>query len=235
MTVYAPARRAAHLTAAAILLALTTPGFAQDRFGFTQSVMRERQAAVGEVGADKIADRINDWAYRSGINSTSNSYSAALQFARCVVRFDKAAADRLLVTPIGDPRDRAALVKLVSENRACAGEISSVSPVLLRAALAETALTDRNTATTKSAASVGIPEVVLGYPLLDVARCHVTFAPASVSRLLSTSPGTKAERVAAETLFTSVPQCATTSGLGRIAPTVVRLALVDAAYATRRN
>ena len=176
---------------------------------------------------------INDWSYRSGLNRDSNDYGAALQFARCVKRFDPGAAHRLLQLPIGDQGDRSALVRLAHRNRACVGQISAVSPLLIRAALAESALGDVVRASNRRVTSAGVPELVQGFPLGEIARCQVIYAPAKVTELLATSPGGKKERIAAEYLFSSLPQCGTTTGLGGIQPTAARLAIVDAAYAAR--
>lgn len=189
-----------------------------------------RPTPIAEFGAYRLDRVINDWAFRGGHDRNWNSYAAALRFARCVTKFEPTAADRLLRTPIGAPDDRPELVRLVRKNRACTSDLNAVSPVLLRAALAETTLGGVSEFRTASTNQVGVPTVIDGFQLLNVARCQLRYAPGRVVQVLHTEPGGKEEKAAADDLFRNTPECGTTEGLGGIEATVARLALVAAAY-----
>ena len=219
-----------HLTGIALTVAamssVALSTAAQARPGYSTSMSRPTYYSM----TAQERSLMNDWSYRQGADRGQNSYAAALQFARCAVRFDAAAADRLLSSPVGQPGDRQALIRLVDKYRACTGEISAVAPVLLRAALAETTLMS-SPANPKMGSRkwIGVPDVVQGFPLVAVARCQLIHAPAKVSKLFSTSPGAASERAAAADLYSGTPACGTSS-LGGIQPTVARLALIEAAY-----
>lgn len=163
-------------------------------------------------------ERLVSWSYRS-----------ALRFAECVSHFNKDAAGRVLVSPIGGDDDHRSLVRLAEVNNSCAVDRRLVHPLLIRAALAETQLKDQSSGTVLSGASVGLPEVIDGYPVALISRCQVQFAPDLVSTLLATTPGERAEREAAEALFAKTAGCGA-SKLGRLTATAARMALVDAAY-----
>lgn len=223
------AHRLALSVSAALLLGQAAAAVARPGYSTNMS----RPLLVSEIGADHISKRINDWGYRAGVDKDVNNYRAALQFARCVSRFDPAAGERLLQTPIGAPDDRPALLRLVRENRGCVVENNAVAPVLIRAALAEVALRQANGARASASASVGIPPVVLNVPLKEIAQCQMVYAPRQVAELMTTDPGAKDERRVAEELYSAVPACGLTHGLGGIEPTVARLALIEAAYRGR--
>lgn len=187
---------------------------------------------VSQFGLFDPARRL-DWTRRGAHGAAVESYSAALQFARCVARLDGEAPGRLLKTPMGRDDDRSALFDLARQQRGCAGQMAAVSPILLRAALAESTLRQHRTGSRgEPQTAVGIPAEVQGFPLMRVARCQLAYAPDMVWKLLGTQPGGAGERAAAEALFGSVPQCSA-GGLGGIHPTVARLALVDAAFQAR--
>ena len=165
---------------------------------------------------------------------TSYAYRPILRFAECVSRFDKAAAPRVLSTPLQFDESGSALSRAATANRGCAVEHGAVHPLLLRAALAETQLRQephgqraRGTTT-----PVGVPRVVDGYPIGQIAECQVRRAPQLVQDLLSTEPGESSERRAVEALFAQTAECGT-ANLGRLAPTAARLAVVEAEYIRR--
>lgn len=176
---------------------------------------------------------LNEWRFQRDWNPTSQNYVSALRFAQCVARFDPGIGRELLRTPIGARGDREALTRMAQRNRPCAAEQGMVSPILLRAALAETLIMSqpalRSSAPVEVVNVVGVPEVVDGFPLAAISRCQVHLAPALVADVLKSAPGEKSERVATEALFRQTPDCGASS-LGRVTPTVARLALVDAAY-----
>ena len=156
---------------------------------------------------------------------TAQSYAAALSFARCAARFNPDSI-ALVDRPIGMDGDCESLARFVRVNRACVGEQSAVSSLLIRAALAETAM---NAGAPPRALNVGVPETVDGYPLASVSRCLVQHAPASVAAVLNTRPGDDAERAAAQKLFLEVPDCVPRRTIW-LSPTAARLALIDAVY-----
>lgn len=174
------------------------------------------------------------WKEDEDKRATSYAYRPLLRFAECVERFDRAAAVRVLSSPLASPKGGSALERVASVNRGCAIEYRKVHPLLLRAALAETLLKsgDPGAALKGSHSRVGVPAIVDGYPLRLIADCQVRRAPQLVRDLLATQPGDPAERLAAQTLFGSTAECGTTQ-LGRLEPTAARLALVEAEYSRR--
>lgn len=162
----------------------------------------------------------------------SYAYRPVLRFAECVSRFDKAAAARVLSTPLKSHKSGNALTRAGNVNRGCIVEHGLVHPLLLRAALAETVLKHGDAIQSGMQRPVGVPAVVDGYPIGIIAGCQVRQAPQLVRALLATQPGDPAERQAAETLFGRTAECGTAQ-LGRLAPTAARLALVEAEYARR--
>lgn len=225
-------RNLALASSAAVLASV--PAALLARPGYSTNMSRPH--SVNSVVADNISARLNDWSHRTGADRLANEYGVALDFAACVARFDPAASDRLLATPLGEIDDRAALVRLAQQNRGCVVESGYVAPILLRVALAEMALRSRGQRMRVPGSTqtrVGLPDQIDGFPLSEVARCQLAYAPAEVARLFASRPGEAAERAAAETLYGAVPQCGLTNGLGGIEPTVARLALVDAAYRPR--
>ena len=172
------------------------------------------------------------WASEEDARFVSQNYRMALRFAECVARFNRGTASRMLVASIAGRDDGVGLRRMAQANQGCATEHSKVHPLLLRAALAETLIEKKSDFTEtapRSGSSVGVPDVVDGYPLGMISRCQVKFAPELVAELLSTVPGDRAERDAAESLFGKTPACGTTK-LGRLSATAARLALIDAAY-----
>lgn len=167
-----------------------------------------------------------DWSYSSW-QGIANSYAAALRFVECAARA-KPASLALIQRPIGVPGDREALVRLVRQNPGCVSSPSAISPVLFRAALAETALND-GASLPPPGTSVGLPDTVEGYPLAAVSRCLVGRDPEGVARVLRTRPGDEAEGVATSELFSRARDCVPPTNVV-ISPTAARLALVDAVY-----
>lgn len=164
----------------------------------------------------------------------ANSYRAALAFTECAGKRDAEAMREWIERPIGHSSETASMARLARKYRSCVGEAGAVAPLLIRAAVAETSLKlGRARTGVANPSPVGVPEVVAGYPLGRVARCQAGEAPEGVKRLLSTRPGSGAERKAAQALFASVPQCGTAAGLGRVQPTAARIALIEAALAAR--
>ena len=181
-----------------------------------EGYMARRTGAFAAWYTDE--DRLVSWSYRS-----------ALRFAECVAHFNKEAAGRALVSPIGGLDDRRSLVRLAEVNNGCAIDRRLVHPLLIRAALAETQLKEQSGGAVTPGASVGLPEVIDGYPVALISRCQVQFAPELVANLLSTTPGERAEREAADTLVARTASCGA-SKLGRLTATAARMAVVDAAY-----
>lgn len=179
---------------------------------------------------------LNEWRFRrdwqdGAWQGPNNSYAAALAFAACVVKFDPDST-ALVGRQIGSSGDREALVNLVKRNRGCIGEYGAVAPLLLRVALAEIQLRTSQgwgRAINPQPLSVGVPEAVDNYPLASISRCQVHVSPDLAEALLKTRPGTAEERDAATALFRESAICGA-SDLGGVAPTVARLAVVDAAY-----
>lgn len=167
---------------------------------------------------------LRDWQYQQW-QGISQNYAAALRFAQCVTRLNPDAAD-MLSRPIGAAGDREALARLVTDHRACVGEQSAVSPLLIRAALAESVMGSKMAG---RVVAVGVPDMVDGYPLASVSKCLVEHAPASVAAVLKTRPGDEEERLAAQKLFLEVPDCVPARTV-RLSPTAARLALIDAVY-----
>lgn len=221
----------AHHSALLAAILVTLPEAASARPEYVTAV--SRPITINSAVADYASRQVSNWGYRLGMQRFTNEYRVALGFARCVSKFDPTAAEQLLHTPIGEPNDRPALLDLSRQYRGCVVEIGEVAPVLLRAALAEAKLGGAVRARASGdSASVGIPDEILGFRLAEAARCQLVFAPDRVQALLATDPGGKAERDAAEALY-QMPECGLTTGLGRIAPTVARLAVIDAAYRGR--
>ena len=198
------------------------PGFKMGSGGIHPPVGLDSQYRSGGLENEWL--HVRDWQFRSW-QGTAHSYNAALTFARCAARFNPASL-ALIERPIGANGDREALARFVYENRACVGEQAAVAPMLIRAALAETAMTAGRA---PRALNVGLPQTVDTYPLAEVSRCLVEKAPASVAAMMSTRPGDEAERAAAQSLFSQHPECAPRRTL-RLTPTAARLALVDAVY-----
>lgn len=169
---------------------------------------------------------------------TSYSYRMALRFAECVARFDREAARRILIAPIGAREDGRLLRRMAQVNHGCAVEQRMVHPLLLRAALAETML-DRGSAAAPSTRGalvpaigvpvIGVPETVDGYPLAAISRCQVASAPGLVAALLATEPGERDEHDAVANLFDRTAVCGAAKP-GRLTPTAARMGLIDAAY-----
>jgi hypothetical protein len=189
-----------------------------------------RPLTILNAVSDPIAGHLNEWSYRAGLDRDRNNYGAALHFATCASRFNPDLGSNMLNHPV---EDRTSLVRMVRQYRGCIAENGALSPVLLRAALAEVTLRSSGigaAVTPASANRVGVPMTIEGFPLGNVSRCQVTHAPGDVQRLLSTDPGSSAEREAAQTLYSRVPQCGMTFGLGGIEPAVVRMSVIAAAY-----
>lgn len=167
-----------------------------------------------------------DWQYYEW-QGTAESYNAALRFAQCAVRFNPASVS-IVKRPFGEAGDRQAMVRLAEKNRGCVRERAAVSPLLIRAALAETAIRGGRV-DLQPDIQVGVPAVVDGYPLAQVSRCFVQKVPESVSQVLRTRPGDDSERVAANRLFRQAPECVPETRLS-ITPTAARVALIDAMY-----
>lgn len=161
----------------------------------------------------------------------SYDYRMALRFAECVGRFNRDAADTILLAPIGGRDDMRGLARLIEVNSGCVVQRSLVHPLLLRAALAETML-KRGPITLGTGrpaiGRVGVPDVVDGYPLASISQCQLASAPRRVAALLATQPGEAGEQSAANALFSATASCGA-ARLGRLTPTVARLALIDAA------
>jgi hypothetical protein len=180
------------------------------------------------VASARSGGLVNEWRFRKEWHSLPMSYGSALRFARCVARMNPSAATRMLNTEVAAPSTRSNLVRLAAQNRGCIPENGAVPPILLRAAFAELMISDPKMARVTHA--VGLPRVIEGFNLAALASCQLRTAPQTATMVYRTLPGSQAEQLAAEELFNVTPGCAT-GGLGRISPTVVRLALVEAALA----
>lgn len=225
--------RALVSTLAVAVVLLSTPLSAKPP-GFAAAEKRGTVRPSPENYADYMAKRTGvfaAWYTEQQEKVLSYRYDKSLKFAECVSRFNSEAADKILEAPIGGQQDHAALARLAEANRGCVIELNWVHPLLLRAALAETRL--RNSASDATGAvephSVGVPEIVDGYPVAAISRCQVQYAPELVSALLATRPGEETERAAAKELFANTPQCGA-SKLGRLTATAARLAVIDAVY-----
>lgn len=181
------------------------------------------------------SEQMFQWKYQrdwQNYEAFANSYSSALEFAECASRYG-ADKDELLLRAAGSVDDRDSLVRLAERNRACVVEAGVVAPILLRAALAETMIERQGTVRSDEPVSepltLGIPEVVDGYPIAAISRCQVHAAPELVHSVLQSKPGSAGERAAVMRLYSSVPQCGL-SAPGRLTATAARLGLVDAAF-----
>ncbi|QNN64526.1 hypothetical protein H9L12_09425 [Sphingomonas rhizophila] len=162
----------------------------------------------------------------------SYDYRNALRFASCVDHFDRAAADRLLAVSIGSTEDQRVLSRLAERNGPCVAKVQRMHSLLIRAALAEVKLRASGQTATARLAGVGVPASVNGYPLKAITQCQAVTRPDMVNSLLASEPGSVAEREAVARIFAQSPQCGPIT-MGRVTPTVARLALVDAAYQQR--
>lgn len=173
----------------------------------------------------------------SGWHVLANSYGAALAFTECVSKLDPSSLAKIVERPIGQDGEWGAMKRLARKYRTCVRDVGPVAPILIRVAIAETAMKRAAESLarrdTDPRSPLGVPDVVAGYPLGRVARCHVGNAPNTVRALLQTRPGSAAERNLATLLFRGAPQCGTKHGLGRLHPTAARLALIEAANQAR--
>lgn len=172
---------------------------------------------------------INEWRFRQEWRAVAQSYASALRFARCARRYSPDAADDIMNQPIGHEREIGAWRQMVRQHRACVGQDGTVSPLLLRAAIAETLLREQQDGALSNLASLGVPEVVDGYPLRAIAKCQHLAAPSMTSAVLATEPGSESERASSAALYGATSFCGA-SRLGRVNPTVARIALIDAAW-----
>jgi hypothetical protein len=218
------------IIAAIFAVALPSPSIAQGPNPRTnvelRGVVRPNPGSFGDVRR-RTGDFAN-WKLESDAALMSYNYRNALRFAECVAGLDPAAADRILKVPIGGRDDDRQLRWLAQGHGACVLHLERVHPLLLRAALAETALRSKRRGLHGTGAPVGVPDEVDGYPLGLVSRCQVALAPMLVTGVLAAQPGSRQERAAAELLFART-SCGA-SRLGRLSPTAARLALVEASY-----
>lgn len=157
----------------------------------------------------------------------SYSYGDMLVFARCVMRFDPAAAHRAMEVPIGDDSE-ANFSRMADSNRSCLQRSARIHPLLIRAALAEAAM-GLPAEARELRNPIGVPAVAKGRPLRATSRCQVETAPALVEAVFGSRPGSDEERGAVAALFAAAPDCGEWD-LEKTSPTVARLSLIEARY-----
>jgi hypothetical protein len=189
--------------------------------------------------------------FRNNPRLAAESYSGALRFASCAVKFDQAGVASVLASDSGSDVEGRAIRDLTRRLRGCAVSRDSIPPLVLRGALAE-ALWKQGGAKVNPAKrdSVEISDVesfikasprgdmtvkTAGMPISWVSRCQVMALPNKAADVLAAEPGSAKEKAEAEALYANSRVCGVQKGLEKTPVIAVRAAIADALYLDGRR
>lgn len=189
--------------------------------------------------------------FRNSSAQVAPSYVNALRFASCAAKLNSRAAAAIMSVDAGSAGEERALREFAKRNGTCAVTRGSVSPVIVRGAVAETLWKSAGANPNPAKRStVGIEDVEnfikaapLGeqrmksanLPLSWVSRCQVMALPEDAAKVLQAQPGSREEKAAAEALYGKSNVCGVVKGLEKTPATLVRAGLADAFYQDSRR
>jgi hypothetical protein len=227
------------MATASILFGFSSAGVAQDPTG---SPARQAQD-IFNVDI-KESDYFEVMFRNPGL--AADTYANALRFGSCAAKMNQAPMRSLLAADAGSDAEMRAIRDLSRRFGACVVQRTSVSPLLIRGAIAETlwkaAGANPNPA---KRSSIGIEDIEVfiraaplgerktkaaDLPLSVVSRCQVMAMPTQSAKVLAAPAGSKEEQAAAEALYAASKICGVTKGLGKTLSIAVRAGLADAFY-----
>jgi hypothetical protein len=184
--------------------------------------------------------------FRHGATATGDDYAKSLSFAGCLARISPQAAASVLTVDAGGGAEAKLIRDISKRYSACAATRATVSPVLVRGAIAETLWKQAGAnPNPKKRTTVDIEDVesfIKAAPLGEqrvkaanlalswVSRCQVVALPKEAAAVLAARPGSPEEKAAAEALYGRSNVCGVMKGLETTPPTLVRAGLADAFY-----
>lgn len=189
--------------------------------------------------------------FRNAFAAGSASYANALRFASCAVPLNSAGAAALLGTDAGSAAEARGLREFTKRHGVCAVSRESISPMIVRGAIAETLWKQAGANPNPAKRSTVQIEDVEGFikaaplgeqraksanlPLSWVSRCQVMALPEEAAKVLATAPGSEEEKSAAQALYAASNVCGVVKGLEKTSATLVRAGLADAFYQDARR
>lgn len=229
-----------HIATAGALFICSTAAVAQDPTG---SPARQAQDIFDVSIKDSDYFEVM---FRNDPQLLAQSYSDALRFASCAAKLNRGAVGSVLTADAGSQQEARAIRDLSKRYGTCIARRSSVPPLVMRGAMAETLWkqvgADPNPAKRQS---IDIADVEIfiraaprgetlaksaGLPLSWVSRCQVMALPLQSAKVLAAQPGSNEELAEATTLYAASNVCGVLKGLGKTPVTAVRASLADALY-----
>ena len=226
--------------AAAVLLGFSSAAVAQDPSG---SPARQSQDIFDVDIKDSDYFEVM---FRDDPRKVSQTYATALRFGSCAAKINSQAIRSVLAVDAGSDAEMRRIRDLSRRFGPCVVQRTSVPPLLMRGAIAETLWKEAGANPNPAKRTAVDIEDVEGFikaaplgerntqagglPLSWVSRCQVMALPTQAARVLAAPAGSREEQSAAEALYAASKVCGIINGLGKTPSTAVRAGLADAFY-----